>query len=203
MDAQALRDVLIPPARGFSLVELMVAVALLALLLALAGPSYGIWIANAKTRTLSDTLQNGLRLAQAEAARRHRQVVFFRTTSTACTAAVTASAGGSHWVVRSVPLVAGDPVETIQCGQIVETTDGATVTGPTALCFNGIGRQVANADPGIGGSTCTLPPTGTSAFDISHAQGDRPLRVIVTLAGSVRLCDPARTLSATAPDGCP
>ncbi len=191
------------PPHGFSLVELMVAVALLALLMAMAGPSFGTWIANAKTRTLSDNLQNGLRLAQAEATRRHRQVVFFRTADAACNAGVTAATSGSHWVVRSVPLVAGDPVETIQCGHMAESTDGAAVTGPVALCFNGIGRQVANADPRIGGSTCTLPPGGTSAFDITHAQGNRPLRVIVTLAGSVRLCDPARTLSATAPDGCP
>jgi type IV fimbrial biogenesis protein FimT len=27
--------------------------------------------------------------------------------------------------------------------------------------------------------------------------------VLVSLGGQVRLCDPARTLSASAPDGCP
>ena len=62
---------------GFTLVELMVTISLLAILLALAAPSFSTWIRNAQVRTVSDSLQNGIRLAQAEAIRRHRQVVFF------------------------------------------------------------------------------------------------------------------------------
>ena len=32
---------------------------------------------------------------------------------------------------------------------------------------------------------------------------DRPLRVLVSLGGQVRMCDPAKILSAAAPEGCP
>ncbi len=192
-----------PPARGFTLVELAVTITLLAILLAMAGPSFATWIRNAQVRTVSDALQNGLRLAQAEAVRRHRQVVFFRTNEATCTAATAADAAGAFWVVRSLPLVAGDAVEAVQCGALADTSAGVVIAGATALCFNAGGRQVANPDPGVGGDACVLDASGLSTFDLSSANADRPLRVLVTLAGNVRLCDPAKTLSATDPDGCP
>jgi type IV fimbrial biogenesis protein FimT len=192
-----------PAARGFTVVELMVTIALLALLLGLAMPSFSTWIKNAQVRTVSDALQNGLRLAQGEAVRRHRQVVFFRTNATACTTAATASSTGAFWMVRTVPLVAGDAVEAVQCGVLTDVAAGVTITGATALCFNSGGRQVANADPDIGGTACALDASGASTFDVANSGADRPLRVFVTLGGSVRLCDPAKTLSASTPDGCP
>jgi type IV fimbrial biogenesis protein FimT len=188
--------------RGFSLVELMVAVALLAMLLGLAAPSFATWIQNAKTRTASDAIQNGLRLAQAEAVRRHRQMVLFRTSDPVCTNATAPSASGNFWVLRTVAMVAGEPVTTVQCGQLAEASDGVSVTGPTAVCFSGIGRLVTNADPGIGGTGCSLAG-GTQTFDVSNPRGDRPLKVMVALAGSVRMCDPQRVLSSSQPDGCP
>ena len=189
--------------RGFSLVELMVAIALMALLLGWAMPTFGTWMRNAQVRTVSDALQNGLRLAQAEAIRRHRQVVFYRTGASTCTAATTADASGNFWVVRTVPLLNGEAAEAVQCGQLADVASSVTIAGATALCFNSGGRQVANADPGIGGTACTLAVSGSNAFDVSSSGGDRPLRVLVTLGGSVRLCDPAKTLSASTPDGCP
>ena len=189
--------------RGFTVVELMMTIALLALLLGLAVPSFTTWVRNAQVRTVSDGLQNGLRLAQAEAIRRHRQVVFFRTDASTCTAATTAAADGAFWVVRTVPLVAGDPVEAVQCGHLGDVASGVSIAGATALCFNSGGRQVANANPGIGGAACALAASGTSSFDISTSHADRPLRVLVTLGGGVRLCDPAKTLSSSHPDGCP
>jgi type IV fimbrial biogenesis protein FimT len=102
-----------------------------------------------------------------------------------------------------VATVAGDPVTTVQCGQLSEVADGVVIGGPTALCFNGIGRLAANADPGLGGTRCDLPASGTGTYDVSNPRGDRALRVTVTLAGNVRMCDPARTLSSSQPDGCP
>ncbi len=190
-------------ARGFTLVELMVTIALMAILLALAAPSFSTWIRNSQVRTVSDSLQGGIRLAQAEAIRRHRQVVFFLTNQATCDASTTADAGGSAWVLRTLPLMAGDPVEAVQCGQLSDMTADVGIAGATALCFNSIGRQVANADPEVGGAACDLDASGTSTFDISASRADRPLRVLVTLGGSIKMCDPAKALSASTPDGCP
>lgn len=194
---------MLKPTRGFSVIELMVTITLLALLLGLAVPSFSTWIRNAQVRSVSDAMQTGLRLAQAEAVRRHRQVVFFRANSEVCTNATSAADGGAFWVVRTVPMFAGDPVETVQCGVLSDVAAGVSITGAAALCFNSGGRQTANADPGIGGTACALDASGVSSFDINVTHADRPLRVLVTLGGSVRLCDPAKTLSSAHPDGCP
>lgn len=194
--------------RGFSLVELMVAVSLLAVLLGLAMPGFVTWIRNTQVRTVAEALQSGTRLAQAEAVRRYRQVVFFRTNQSNCDTAATAQSGGAFWVVRTIVLVAEDVAEVVQCGNLSDVASEVAIGGPTAICFNSAGRQVANANPGIGGSTCTLDASGRSSFDVSKTGAarvgeDRPLRVLIGLAGSVRMCDPAKTLSATTPDGCP
>ena len=191
-------------ARGFSVVELMIGVALMGLLTALAAPSFSGWLRNAQVRTVADALQSGLRLGQAEAVRRYRQVVLLRTASQTCDNTVNASATGNFWALRTIALTPGDPIETVRCGVIADVAAGVVITGPTALCFSAGGRQVANANPGVGGESCTVPADGRpSTFNLSMAGSDRPLRVLVTLGGSVRLCDPAKTLSATDPDGCP
>jgi type IV fimbrial biogenesis protein FimT len=189
--------------RGLTLIELMVTISLLALLLGLAAPSFREWTRNNQVRTVTDALQNGARLAQAEAVRRNRQVVFFLTNDATCDTDTAPADDGAFWAIRTVPIVTGDPVEVVQCGQLADVAAGVAIDGPTAICFNSAGRQVANATPGVGTATCTLDATGRSTYNVSATGAARALRVLVSLGGQVRLCDPARTLSATAPDGCP
>lgn len=188
--------------RGLSVIELMITIALAALLLGLAVPSLSTWIRNAQIRTVTDSLQNGLRLAQAEAVRRQRQVVFFLSANPTCDTTNTATANGRFWVVRTVSFV-GDAAEVVQCGVLAEADTGTTITGPTALCFSSAGRLVAIPDPGVGGSACVV--AGLSRYAVSRSSGTdlRPLQVTVSMGGQTRLCDPARTLSDTQPDGCP
>jgi len=188
--------------RGLTMVELMVTLVLLSLLLGLAAPSFRLWINNAKVRTATDALQSGLRLAQAEAIRRNRQVVFFLTNDSACTTAIAANANGSFWGVRSVALVAGEATEAVQCGVLPDSVGGVAISGPTAVCFNSMGRQVENTNPGVTSASCALSGTGVSVYNVSAPMADRPLRVVVTLGGQTRMCDPARSLSSTQTDGC-
>jgi type IV fimbrial biogenesis protein FimT len=62
--------------RGFSLIELMIGVAILAILLSAVIPSFKVWIQNAKIRTAAESLKNGLQLARLEAIRRNERVFF-------------------------------------------------------------------------------------------------------------------------------
>ena len=190
-------------ARGFTLIEVMVTITLLALLLSLAAPSFRLWMRNAQVRTVSEALQNGLRFAQTEAVRRNRQMVVFLSDDAACDSSTAPADNGAFWAVRSVALVTGDPVETVQCGNLSDSASGVSISGPTAICFNSMGRQVANASPGAGSASCSLDALGVNNYDVAALGSDRPLRVQVMLGGQVRQCDPARTLSASAPDGCP
>lgn len=184
--------------RGFTLVELMVTISLLAILLALAVPSFRLWINNTRVRTAAQVLQDGLRLAQAEAVRRNRTVSFFLTNDANPTAASATAANGSNWAVRVLPLVTGENAAFVRAGALTGVTSGVTTNGPTIVCFNAAGQQVTNPTEG-----CTVDPANpTATYNIAHTGGDRTLRVTASLGGRVRMCDPAKTLSATNPDGC-
>jgi type IV fimbrial biogenesis protein FimT len=193
--------------RAFTLVELVVTVAIMAILAALATPSMMGWVRNNKIRTVSDSLQNGLRLAQTEATRRSRQVVFSLTNDKPIASGYTAATNGSNWAINTVTLMTGGEVSAfIEAGILRDVGSNVTISGPKSICFNSLGRLVANTSPGVTGAVCDAPTTAGYSYTIQmsdSADGDRPLRVTVALGGQVRLCDPARTLSDSQPDGCP
>jgi type IV fimbrial biogenesis protein FimT len=193
--------------RGFTLVELMVTVSLLGLLLALAAPSFTSMLRNAQARSVAETLQSGLRLAQAEAVRLNRQVVFALTESEATSTGgvVAASTNGRKWAAYTVPFPT-EGAKFIQAGSLVNVAAGVQITGPASVCLNSVGRLTTNPNPGTG-AACALPAAGTLWFyDIeqadAEANADQRFSVSVSLGGQVRLCNRARRL-ADAPDGCP
>ncbi|BEP39510.1 Tfp pilus assembly protein FimT/FimU [Variovorax sp. V15] len=195
---------------GFTLVEMIVVVAIMALLAALATPSMLGWVRNNKIRTVSDSLQNALRQAQTEATRRNRQVVFSLTDNSPTTKTYTTKANGSNWAISTVVPTDSDATAMfVEAGILLDVGSSVAITGPktssntaTALCFSSIGRLVLNDTPGPTGAKCKAE---AAQYDIAMSDtktGDRPLRVTVAVGGQVRMCDPARTLSATQPDGC-
>lgn len=190
-------------ASGFGLIELMVAVSILAILGAVALPNLVGWIRNARMRTVADVLLSGVRLAQSEAQRRMHTVVFFRTDDKNCTTASTASKSGPYWQIRVVPdpLQTDDVAEAVQCGVLTDVSSGVLLSSKsTALCFGGDGRQATLADPAGVGVGCAAAPARYDVTLGTKQPDDRSLRLLVTLAGSIRLCDPDK--SASAPDGC-
>lgn len=176
----------------------------MAILMALSMPSIMSWIANTRVRTVSDALQNGLRQAQAEAVRRSRTAVFSLTDDTAPATHLAAVANGGNWSINFVASTALDTAGVatfVEGGVLITAGSGVHIGGPAAVCFNPLGRLVANASTGVTGATCGL--VAAPVYDITMASADRPLRVLVSLGGQVHMCDPARTLSASTPDGCP
>jgi type IV fimbrial biogenesis protein FimT len=200
----------LPRQRGFTLVELVVTFAVLAILALLAAPSFTDWIRNTQVRSVADAMQNGLRLAQAEAVRRSRLVVFSLTAGEPG-AAVKAAANGSNWSINAVPVgdIDQDPkLQFVQGGAFPDVAPGVTISGPAFICFNSEGRLAVGVT-GFTGVVCPAPTDGTTIdYEISRAEGqlrrgsDRPLQISVAVGGQVRMCDPAKALSATNPDGC-
>lgn len=184
---------------GFTLLELVVTMSIFAILVALGVPSMRLWIVNTRVRSVADSLQNGLRMAQAESLRRSRQTVFYLTNN------------GTYWAVNTIPLIGSvaEATDFIGSGEVSAINSGVTVGNATdtAVCFNSVGRLTANAATGIAGAVCNLPnpPVGSppvSMFSITAPGADHPLNVRVALGGQVHLCDPNKSLS-TEPDGCP
>jgi len=198
--------------RGFTLIELAVAITLLGLLVALGLPSLMTWIRNAQVRAVADSLQSGIRRAQTDAVRLNQTVVFSFTNATPGLNS-TAVAGGKNWSIQSVAQFA-DPnhqANFLAGGALADVASNVSIASATAaLCFNTNGRLIALAATGVPGAVCVAGP---QQFDINKsdynpstaaAKGDRQLRVLVAIGGQVHMCDRGRpTLSATSPDGCP
>ena len=192
---------------GFTLVELMVTISILAILMMIGVPSMAEWIRNNQVRAVASTLQNGLRTAQTEALRRSRQVVFVLTDSkpAASSDPVSAKANGKYWATYTVPLNgSSESKELLDTGVVSDVGEGVTLTGPSAVCFNTLGRVMANTSPAsISGATCAFPSSGaTHSFDVERTGAKRRLRVLLSVGGQVRMCDRDRNVD-TYPDGCP
>ena len=72
-----MRVAVLPPRhRGVSLIEVMTAIAVFTILAVMAFPMYSTWIASQQVRTATESLVEGLRVAQSEALKRNADVRF-------------------------------------------------------------------------------------------------------------------------------
>jgi type IV fimbrial biogenesis protein FimT len=177
--------------RGFTLIELMVALAIAALLLLIGLPSFTTFLRNSEIRSTSESLLNGLRAATAEAANRNKKVTFELAGAT--------GADWRFWVLDD------DGVTQKELQSYSKKEAGAsskitlTPAGQLTVTFNGLGR--VDIDP-------ANPNNHIRRIDIdSIVAGEaRPLRIIVddpnpSAAGKrgLRLCDPDPALAALVP----
>lgn len=168
--------------RGFTLIELMITLVIMALLLGFGVPAFTEWMQNSQIRTHAESTLAGLQRARMEAVRRNRAVQFlFTSTSPEPTNinALVPNPNGPHWVVR-VFQTGGvyNADDFIESRSRAEGSANVTVNANQAsLVFNGQGRLTG------GGVTIDFGSTSAAAT--------RPLRITVNAGGQVRLCDPA------------
>ena len=177
-------------ARGFTIIELAFGVALVSILLALAGPAFSGFLQNARLGTRAKSFYTGLQLARTEAIRLNLPVEFILTDTPISTANIenvaASSPSGRNWVVRVQP-AASAPYQLIEAKsaleggdlqslQVLATTDG--------VIFNGTGGT-------IDGSVQQLDISNPAAGLCAPAGPMRCWRVRVAAGGQVRLCDPA------------
>lgn len=189
---------------GFTAIELMTAIALLAVLLGIGVPSMVDWVRNNKVRVVANALQSGIRSAQTEALSRSQPVVLVLTNAVPTNIEdLSAVANGKFWATLAIPRQGtSETGALLSTGALGDVADGVTITGPAAICFSAIGRMTAHTEPGPTGATCSLPTTTAEVFDVDMTGAKRRLRVLVSIGGQVRMCDRDKDI-ATAPDGCP
>jgi type IV fimbrial biogenesis protein FimT len=167
-------------ARGFTLVELMIGIALMGILIAVGLPSFGTWLANLRVRNSAESIQNGLQLARGEAVRRNRMVQFVLT-NTAPTQAnvnvVVEDVNGTNWMVRVFEsggvYLASDFIQGRAGSE--GSSDVTLASTLPSITFTGLGR---------------LSIAGVVQIDLTNASTDRPLRLVVDTGGLIRMCDP-------------
>lgn len=162
---------------GFSMVELMITLAVLAILVAAAMPSFQTWILNIQVRNATESMTSGLQRARSEAVARNASVAYIL-------------GPGTSWTVKTV-----SPVATLDSRSSSEGSQKATVTPtPTAantITFNSLGLVIPNAD-----ATDSL-----TQLDVSASGATAPLRVVISTSGSARMCDPSLA-SGSGPRAC-
>ncbi len=195
------------PQGGLNLVEVMVAIAVVAILIALAAPSFGDWLQNQQIRAAAEATLNGLQVARSEAVRRNAQVRFQFVSD--LTSSCSLSTNSLSWVVSlgdpsskcDALVVAATPGPVIQSRAASEGTPNAQIaitpsggTPPsTAVTFNPLGGVAASNSDG------SLPMTKIKVFnpkagDCPDAGGSaRCLNVVISGGGNIRMCDPAVT----------
>lgn len=194
--------------RGVSLIELAVAMAILAILVMAGLPSFGAWLQNTQIRTAADAVLNGVQVARAEAVRRNTTVRFQLTDT--LTNACALSTTGANWIVsldNPVGACATTPwdevtASTMRILQVRPSSDGTpnavVAASQDTIVFNGLGRVTP-----VPASNITIDvtnPTGGVCATTSTPAPMRCLRIVVSTGGQVRLCDPA--FASTDPQGC-
>jgi len=196
------------PQSGFTIVELMVGIVVLAMLLAMAGPSFSTWMQNSQIRTMSEAVKDGLQLARAEAVRRNAQVRFELVSSLSATCAL--AAAGPNWIV-SMDGAAGACDSTnmaddatpaaprvVQSRPAMDGSRNAVIAASqSSVVFNGLGRVVPTPAADI--TIDVSNPTGGSCASASGPM--RCMRIVVGATGQIRMCDPRWSASSNS-EGC-
>lgn len=185
---------------GFTLIELMVGVAIMGILLALAAPAFSTYAENSKLRGIAGSFLASAQTARIEAIRTNRLVQMVLTTEqpvaeNANSAALSATAG--NWIIR-VPDDATPPVYTFVDGKSVREASNRG-DGTSSVQVSAMANGVATPSITFNGSGST---TLTSRWDVNFTSTSgacaptgtvRCLRVAVTVSGQIKACDPAAT----------
>jgi type IV fimbrial biogenesis protein FimT len=158
---------------GFTLVEVLVGLAIVSILMALGFPSYAAWAQSLQVRNAAEALQQGMHLARAEALRRNADVRLQLTGLPA-----------PDWTITTADASA----TLIQSYRSTDGSKNAEVSvlpsGATTVTFGSLG-QVVDTSP-------------VASIDITTnrmTSQTKTLRLMVQRAGGIKVCDPAAVTS--------
>ena len=176
--------------KGFTLVELMIAVSILSVLLLMALPTYQEMVQNSLIRGAAESIQVGLQQARIEAIRRNARVQFVMPVAT-----------NSAWTIGCVTVAADCPAIITERKNSEGSSSAVTVTrtpvAATTVVFDGLGAVLASP-PAL-----TTPFTRLVVDNPNLAAADsRELRIDLQSGGNVRICDPNLSSTGTDPRRC-
>lgn len=191
------------PSRGFSIVEILIALTIIAMLMVLVAPSSAIWIQNTRLRTAASSVSAGLQLARIEAMKRNTLVAFQMTSANSAAWQVciydpvpdTCSAAAGS-ILQSVSASEAALNATLGTDTALSNTATALAPGtnmPSETIFDSFGRLAAAS------------PSNVMRIDVRNttiaAADERRMVILVSLGGQVLMCDP-KLVKATNPQGC-
>lgn len=159
--------------QGFSLVELIVTMAVLVTLSLVAMPAFQTALGNAHIRTVAESIHHGLQLARVEAIKRNAKIKFELSTD-------------STWQLGCVTVTSACPAMITKKSAAEGASSGISiVANQYSVTFTGLGGR----DP--------AQATALSQVDITNptvkADERKALRIVLASGGFAKVCDPAIT----------
>jgi len=151
---------------GFTLVELLITMALVAIVLAIAVPSFQTLVANNKATTATNRILTAVNLARSEAVKRGVEVEVCGADSSMNGCAGSATDGGNGYLVR--PTATGaTPIRVFEKESL---GDRYTVSSGGNIVFSGLGGLTEVSDTQVGVKIeCDGGTTVSGQVDISPA----------------------------------
>ena len=187
--------------RGFTLVELLIGMTLLAVLIGLGVPAMGSYLQNSKLASVAASYFSGLQMARTEAIRRNVRTEFVLTETpcplpTSRTRSLRRSAAATGWSgqhparrlslppSKPSPVPKGRAAPSLRPSQVAGSASAPAVFDGR-IPFNGFGATADGAPYSI---EITRPGAGTCV----HLGGTiRCRRINVSPGGQITSCDPA------------
>jgi type IV fimbrial biogenesis protein FimT len=177
--------------RGVTMIELVIVLAITAMLLLAVGPDIAAWLRNTRIRNAAESAHGGMQRARSEAMRRNQTVRFTLVDemSNRCAAAPSAIL----WVVSlddpaghcadaasldTQPRIVATSSALANTARVVVSATQPSGTSAHSISFDGFGRAAQS------GSISRI------VFDGTAGDGSRSLHLMINSAGSIRLCDP-------------
>ncbi len=156
--------------RGFTIIELLIAISVAGIMLALAVPAMSTWLGNASIRTNAEAVVNGLQFARTEAVRRNTNVRI-----------VLDAAGTSSTVT------------VVSSGEVIQQRGAEGRASSVVLTFEPAAARTLTFNS-LGTITDVAPITAIKVDSSSMAAADsREMCIMVSVSGIARMCDPQRS----------
>lgn len=180
--------------RGFSLIEVAIALVILGFLMTMGLPAFQSFLANSRLRATTDTFYSGLQSARGQAVTRNVPVQFVMTTDDLSQAidpnTTNLSTSGLDWLTRTAdPAIPGNFI--LLSSKPSREGSGGTPSVQVAstvssVTFNSLGGTTL-------GGAATLQFTNPIGGACAPAGPMRCLNIVVSIGGQIRMCDPAVT----------
>lgn len=174
---------------GFTLIEMLIVIAIIAIATTLGIPSYRAWVQNTQIYNAAESVLNGLQKARAEAVKQNANIEFV-------------IAANPPWKIQVAG--AGAVIEASTTEGSKNVTGTATPANATTVTFSNLGGVVTNADGTaslrqIDFNSVVLP---TSSRNLTVTIGILNAVTHVWVGSNVRMCDPNPNLTSTDPRKC-
>jgi type IV fimbrial biogenesis protein FimT len=174
---------------------MMVGIAIAALLIFLAAPSFTTFLRNSEIRSTSESIINGLRAAKTEAARQNQRVMFTLAGGNSASWAINLVGDPTNCATPVAPPIQSYAMEEAGKNSLVTVNPAAKLT----VCFDGVGRVVNQGT--LNDHIMTIDVESRVTCEA------RPLRIVVDDANlatprGLRMCDPNPNLPADDPRYC-